>query len=183
MSSVIQLVPVGLYLSLLIAGVVSDVRFRRVPNHLVIVLFVVGILGVLTGKAQSATLVQCVLGVAVGLAAWLPFWLGGLLGAGDVKYFAAASAWLGVPLAWRAAIIAAMVGGVMSLMVMVWRFGFRRTAEVVSVQTAQARAIIANADVSGGDAAARTFPYALPMAVAIVLAAFEPERVLAFIGF
>lgn len=172
-----------LFAVLLLCGVYMDVRFRRVPNALCVVLFALGLIGSMAGQSQASTLVQCLLGVGTGLAIWLPFWLRGLLGAGDVKYFGAASSWLGVGLAWRAAVIAALVGGVMSLMVMVWRSGFRHTAETVSLQAAHARAIIANADISGSDAAARTFPYALPMAVAIALAAFAPDRVLAFIGF
>ncbi len=173
----------AVFLSLLLYGVFTDVRFRRVPNILVLLLLIAGIAGALAGQSQAATLGQCLLGAAVGLAMWLPFWLGGLLGAGDVKYFAAAASWLGVSLAWRTAVIAALVGGVMSLTIMVWRSGFRHTAEAVSVQATQARSLIANADISGSDAATRTFPYALPMAVAIVLSAFTPDRVLSFLGF
>lgn len=177
-----SLLPV-VYSVLLLYGVFSDVRFRRVPNVLVLLLLGIGILGTSVGEAQAGSLAQSVLGAALGLAMWLPFWLGGLLGAGDVKYFAAAAAWLGVPLAWRTAVIAALVGGVMSLIVMAWRSGLQHTAEVVSVQAAQARTIIANADVSSSHASARTFPYALPMAVAVFFSSFAPARVLALFGF
>lgn len=173
----------GVYLALLMYGVFSDVRFRRVPNAIAVLLLLVGFAGTLAGRSEAATLVASVLAVTIGLLLWLPFWLWGLLGAGDVKYFAAACSWLGVSLTWRAAILAALIGGVMSLAVMVWRSGFRRAAETVVVQGAQARAMIANADISGSEAASRTFPYALPMAVAIVLAAFAPDRLLAFLRF
>jgi prepilin peptidase CpaA len=37
------------------------------------------------------------------------------MGAGDVKFFAAAGAWLGPSATWRAALIAALVGGVLAM--------------------------------------------------------------------
>ena len=100
----------------------------------------------------------------MGLGLWLPFWLMGLLGAGDVKFFAAASGWIGVALTWRAALLAAVLGGVMSLIVLIYRRGVRRTMGEVALQAQHATVLIAGADVGGSEAGARTFAYALPMA-------------------
>src|SRR5215218_9424819 len=86
------------FLGLLAIGVVTDVRSRRIPNLLVIVLLGTGLTGALTGLSLAHSLLDALLGALAGLAVWLPFWLLGLLGAGDVKYFAAAASWVGVAL-------------------------------------------------------------------------------------
>jgi len=54
-------------------------------------------------------------GAATGLVVWLPFWVLGMLGAGDVKFFAAAAAWLGPRLALYAALLSALLGAVLAL--------------------------------------------------------------------
>ncbi len=171
------------FMACLVGGVYSDVTARRVGNGLVAGILVLGLIAAFIGQVSlAASLLSAVLGALLGLALWLPFWLAGLLGAGDVKFFAAGSAWLGPALTWRAAIVAALLGGVLSLVVIARRSGLRGATEMVAVQTAQARSIIANADIAGSDAASRTFPYALPMALAIALAALVPSRVLDFLA-
>jgi len=54
-------------------------------------------------------------GAATGLVVWLPFWALGMLGAGDVKFFAAAAAWLGPRLALYAALLSALLGAMLAL--------------------------------------------------------------------
>jgi prepilin peptidase CpaA len=51
----------------------------------------------------------------VGLAAWLPPYALGALGAGDVKLFAAAAAWLGPRGVLPATLYAALAGGALAL--------------------------------------------------------------------
>ena len=60
-------------------------------------------------------LVRALSGLALGFSIWIMFHVAGGMGAGDVKLFAAAAAWLGPGGAWRAALVAALAGGVLSL--------------------------------------------------------------------
>jgi prepilin peptidase CpaA len=63
----------------------------------------------------SGGLSRAVIGLAVGLAVWTPFYVLRLLGAGDVKLFAASAAWLGLRGALEAALLAALIGGALAL--------------------------------------------------------------------
>ncbi|MGZ8492365.1 MAG: prepilin peptidase, partial [Gemmatirosa sp.] len=90
----------------------TDLRARRIPNGACALLLATGLLAAL-GEAGGVR--TAIAAVAVGLALWAPLHLLGLLGAGDVKLFAAAAAWL-TPLATlRAAALAAVLGGVLGL--------------------------------------------------------------------
>ncbi|MES3032392.1 MAG: A24 family peptidase [Gemmatimonadota bacterium] len=157
----------------LLAACWTDARERRVANQLTVVLLAVGLVaGALSMSAPS--LITAFLGVLVGLAIWLPFWLLGLLGAGDVKFFAAASAWIGPSLAWRASLGTAVLGGVLALLFMVQQRGVRSTVEFGVLSPSTAKTIITNAKGETATASARTFPYAIPMAMMIAVARFFP---------
>jgi prepilin peptidase CpaA len=56
-----------------------------------------------------------------GFLVWLPFYVLGWIGAGDVKLAAACGAWLGMHGVLRASAVAAMVGGVLALAMLVYR--------------------------------------------------------------
>lgn len=169
------MVPSGLFLVLLAVGMVFDVHSRRVPNALVVVML--GWAAVSAGMhwSTAASFGSAALGLVAGLALWLPFWLLGLLGAGDVKYFAAGAAWVGPDLAWRAALLTTLLGGLIAVVVLVRQRGLHRTAAEVALQYRHAAQLIAHADVSETDAAQRTFPYAVPMGLALAVAALRPE--------
>jgi prepilin peptidase CpaA len=115
--------PVAITRSILVAGVVvllaaicvSDVRYRRVPNALVASLAILGLLASTLRQPWVAGLSHGVLGLLAGLALWMPFWLFHMIGAGDVKLFAAAAAWLGPSLVPEAALLAALYGGLAAL--------------------------------------------------------------------
>lgn len=165
----------GAYLALLAAGMVTDVRARRVPNLLVVLLLAAGLLSATVGIAPAGTLVSATLGVGIGLALWLPFWLLGLLGAGDVKFFAAGAAWVGPALAWRSALLAALLGGVFALLVLAWRRGVRHALTSLVLQVRHARTFATSgADVAALTPAQRSLPYAVPMALALCVAALQP---------
>jgi len=173
----------GAYLALLAAGMVTDVRARRVPNALVAVLLAAGLLSAALGAAPASTLGSAALGAAVGLALWLPFWLLGLLGAGDVKFFAAGAAWIGPGLAWRSALLAALLGGVFALVMLAWRSGVRHALTSVLLQARHAGSFATSGlDVSALSPAQRSLPYAVPMALALSLAALQPAALLLLSG-
>lgn len=163
------------FVGLLVVAAVTDVRSRRVPNELVVVLLAVGLIAGFFHFTVAASIGPAALGVLVGLAIWVPFWMLGLLGAGDVKFFAAASAWIGPALAWRASVAVAILGGVLGVLMLVSRRGLRHSAEFGWLGLTSARAVIQGADTGTAEASKRTFPYAVPMAIAIATAAFYPS--------
>ena len=166
----------SVFLTLLAVGSTTDVRSRRVPNMLVLALFAGAVVSALVRPNVPASLLAVGGAALLGLALWLPFWLLGLLGAGDVKFFAAGAAWIGPALVWRAALVAALLGGLFALGVLVWRRGLRPALLTLDLQVQHARTLT----VRGGPRveltpdADRTLPYAVPMALALALAALWP---------
>lgn len=112
----------ALLTALLLAACVTDVRARRIPNALVLALtgaaFVRAAVVVWAGEPAAglaAGFGDAALGAAAGLALWLPLYAVGAFGAGDVKLFAAAAAWLGPTGVPSATLYAALAGGVLGL--------------------------------------------------------------------
>ena len=118
----------AIYTVLLVVACVTDVRWRRIPNALVLVLALTGVVFSTVTEPWGQGLVRGFGGLLVGFAIWIVFHVAGGMGAGDVKLFAAASAWLGPTGAWQASLVAALAGGVLSLGALVWQ---RRTREGV----------------------------------------------------
>jgi prepilin peptidase CpaA len=106
---------------LLVAAAGMDVRYRRISNVLVLAIFVLGALFAALSEGPRDAALRVLEGVGTGLAVWLPLWALGKLGAGDVKFFAAACAWLGPWLALEAALASAMLGGALALSWLLWR--------------------------------------------------------------
>lgn len=104
-----------LFLGLLAWACVSDLRARRIPNVVVLLLLLAGLLHSVVVGGWGAGLARAAGGFGVGFAIWLPFYLAGALGAGDVKLFAAAAAWFGPIYAAYAAIASALCGGLLAL--------------------------------------------------------------------
>lgn len=104
----------ALFVILVLVAMTWDVRQRRIPNVLSLALLVIGVL--YSGLQLSGWngVWASLAGVGVGLGCWIVFYALGVMGAGDVKFFAAASAWLGPGLSWRAALLAALIGGVLA---------------------------------------------------------------------
>jgi prepilin peptidase CpaA len=98
------------------AACVTDVRSRRIPNLLTFGAAVAGIVVHVTLSGWSGFLLS-VGGWFLGLALFLPFFVLGGMGGGDVKLLAALGAWLGPRDAFFLAIYASMAGGVMAIAV------------------------------------------------------------------
>lgn len=116
------------YSMLLVIACITDVRWRRIPNVLVLVLAVTGFAFSVSIESWWPGLLRAGGGLILGFAIWILFHVAGGMGAGDVKLFAAAAAWLGPSGAWRAALVAAVAGGILSLGALIWQ---RRTREGV----------------------------------------------------
>lgn len=159
----------AVYALLLLLVCVSDLRTRRIPNRLV---STIGILGLAYSVGVDPWLpgaAHALAGVGVGLSIWLPFYLARTLGAGDVKFFAAAAAWIGAPAALRAALLSALFGGTLALL---WLAGVggRRLIGSRGPELGGRRA--AGASRAG---AARHVPYGLAMAAGLVVSAWFPS--------
>lgn len=157
------------FLLLLGAVCVSDVKSRRVPNGLVASLALLGILASTLRQPWFDGLAAALLGIGTGLALWLPFWLLHMLGAGDVKLFAAASAWLGPSLAVEGALLTALYGGLVALAFMLVRRGVPFTV-VRLAHAVRSPGILRDEQ---GSREAR-LPYALAMTAGVSTAAWFP---------
>jgi len=147
----------------------SDVRSRRIPNAAVVAIAITGIAASLLLPSPSPTLLGAAEGMGVGLAVWLPFYALGMMGAGDVKLFAAAGAWLGPHGALVGALIAALAGGALALGFMLVESG--------SVVTVTRLRTAVRTPLSLRDASVSRFkrvPYALAISAGVIGAAYFP---------
>lgn len=116
MNWVVAHAPVAAAVALALLACVTDLRTRRIPNLLTfgaalaaLVFFVVT--GGMRGLGLSAA------GWVVGLAVFLPFFLLGGMGAGDVKLVAALGAWLGPGKVVWVALYGGIAGGVLAILI------------------------------------------------------------------
>ncbi len=115
----------GLLAAAAVAAVWFDLRERRIPNALTV------------GALLAALLVRVpeglgavgsgLLGAAIGFILFLPLFLVGGLGGGDVKLMTAFGAFLGPERLFPALLVTALVGGVLALLEVVRRRAFVRT--------------------------------------------------------
>lgn len=102
-------------------GLVScilDLRTRHIPNSVTLAGAAVGLVYGAVAHGGSGFL-QSALGWLAGLVIFLPLFLLGGLGAGDVKLVACLGAWLGPSMAVWTALYAAIAGGVMAVLLAV----------------------------------------------------------------
>lgn len=111
---------------LLIIGVVSDARHRRIPNVLVLATLLAGFLFNALGPQGGANGLYstepgalggwlALAGAFTGLLLFLPFYLLRVLGAGDVKLMAAVGAFAGPAATVNLALFVLLAGGVLAL--------------------------------------------------------------------
>jgi prepilin peptidase CpaA len=166
-----------LYSSLMICAAMLDARFRRIPNSMVLVTLAFGALFLAISLGPRDALVRLLEGGGVGLLFWLPFWFLRMMGAGDVKFFAASAAWLGPLLALQAALFTALFGGVLALAWLMWR----RAQSVPSAIVARGISddSSSDSDISGSRPDARTaqvtLPYGVAMAAGLAFTAWFPH--------
>ena len=96
-----------------------DVRYRRIPNKLVLLTLVGGI-AVNTFFGGTNGLLISLAGSALAFVLMFSLHIFGTLGAGDVKLFAAIGAVLGSPLVLPTLLIVALTGGVLAVVKMVY---------------------------------------------------------------
>jgi prepilin peptidase CpaA len=161
----------GLVLAvLLLIAVVSDLSTRRIPNWLTFGAALAGVmiqwrLGAVSGVGFAVG------GFVVGLACFLPSYLFGALGGGDVKLMAAAGCFLGPWATLVAALAATVAGGVLALGRIALRGGLpawaMRYGTMLTALIATHR--FCYVAPSPGEPAAERFPYAVAIATGAVV--------------
>jgi prepilin peptidase CpaA len=171
-SSVPSLVGAVCFFAGLVVASVSDIRNRRIPNKLVVSLALLGltfsVMSVPASVGAGRALVSCVLGFGL----WIPFYVLRMLGAGDVKLFAAASCWLAPSQVVSAALLSAFAGGILSLVGLVLAHGFVLTTFRIAHLARDPKAIATPLAVAPGR---KTLPYGLAMAIGLAVVALFPR--------
>jgi prepilin peptidase CpaA len=107
-------------------GAAIDMWTRRVPNPLTAGLALIGVIFAvcgISGLSMGASLG----GIAVGLLLMLPGHMIGATGAGDVKLLAAAGAFIGPRHTLTAFFYTVIAGGVIAIVISLWRGRLRQT--------------------------------------------------------
>ncbi|MDQ3517477.1 MAG: prepilin peptidase [Gemmatimonadota bacterium] len=164
-----DLIAASIFVVLLIAACVFDLVKRRVPNWLVAVLAVGGLVYSVVGNAG---LLASVAGLLLGLLIWIPSWLLRLLGAGDVKLFAASGAWLGPIGALEAAVWAGIIGGLLSLVWLLRYRGVQGTVLSLSALRVDPKGAIER---DRDTFSPKALPYAIALAAGALIAAWFPR--------
>ena len=164
----------ALLVVLLTLACASDLRTRRIPNGLVALLAVAGLALSAVSSPWISGVMRAVAGLGTGFAIWLPLYVLGVVGAGDVKLFAAASTFLGPRSAAEASLYTALYGGVVALLFMLTRSGWLETVLRLSHSIQQPSLLRLD-----GSPKSRRLPYALAIAAGVVTAAFWPGHILA----
>lgn len=155
-----------------------DVRYRRIPNALALATLVLGALFVTVSVGPRDAAIRALGGGGTGFVVWIPFWALGMIGAGDVKFFAASCAWLGPRLALNAALASALLGGVLALSCLLWRAGARCAAAPNVSGIGVGEKVECEESGDGGRVAKNqvvTLPYGVAMAAGLVITAWFPH--------
>jgi len=168
--SLFRLLSGGVFSVLLVIACVTDVRWRRIPNTLVLTLALTGFAFSVWVEPWLVGLGRAMGGLALGFAIWIVFFIIGAIGAGDVKLFAAAGAWLGPALTWRAALVGAAIGGMLAIAMLVRERRARQGLEnVMTSISTRSLAVLAP-----GASNSRQLPYGVALACGALVVAWIP---------
>lgn len=175
-----QVLGLSLLAFLLALAILFDGRQRRVPNQLVLVTLIFGILlhafgpqagarsGGLFALAPSALGIQGALkGALVAMALFLPFYILRMLGAGDVKLLAAVGSFAGPAAFVNLALFVLLAGGLLALT----KITFARNARLVLHNTLALLGQMLPGSSEAFDARTQTawrMPYAVAIASGVV---------------
>lgn len=150
-----------LVLMLALAGYL-DTRYHRIPNGVTFGGVVAGLV-LQSYLGGSEALGSGFLGLAIGLALFIPFYIRGAMGAGDVKLMAAIGAFLGPSATLLAAALSLIVGGVMAVAILLRHRGLGQLARryFMTLNYLVVTGTLNHDGPREGEAAARRFPYAL----------------------
>ncbi|QNK59703.1 prepilin peptidase [Paenibacillus sp. PAMC21692] len=107
-------------LLLLVAAFITDMRWRRIPNWLTFTFFVAGLLYHISMDG-GAGLAAASWGATAGFLPLLLLYALGGIGAGDVKLFGAAGAWIGVGTVLQLMMASIVCAGIIGLLLLAGR--------------------------------------------------------------
>lgn len=108
-----------IFIPLVLSITYMDVRYRRIPNKLVLMILIGGIaLNAFFGAWPG--FLTSLLGMVMAFALMFTLHVLGTMGAGDVKLFAAIGAVLGSSLVFQTFLIVALTGGILAIFKMVY---------------------------------------------------------------
>jgi prepilin peptidase CpaA len=170
--STIGIAGFAIFAALLLCACVSDITRRRIPNSVALLLAATGVAySLATSVGLGHALVKSLGGLLIGFALWLPLYAVRWLGAGDVKLFAAAGAWLGPARTLDGSLISAMAGGMLAIVWMLFTYGLNGTAATAALAIAAPRKIVNH----GVDTKSRrAIPYGVALAIGAIAAALLP---------
>ena len=152
----------------------SDLKTARIPNWLTFSAAFVA-LAFHTVSTQGQGLGVATFGLVTGLAVFFPVFALRAMGAGDVKLLAALGAWIGPgPVLW-VAIYTAIAGGVLAVVVMLWRGYLRQGLSNIRalLKFWSLVGIKPLPEVSLDSPHSLRLPYALPIAVGLVVTLWQ----------
>jgi prepilin peptidase CpaA len=160
---------VQMILPLALAGWMAwgDVRGRRIPNYLTLGTALAG-LGFQFGTHGWPGLGQGLLGLGLGFALLIVFYLKGGMGAGDVKALAALGAWLG-PVSTLYLFVYMGLAGIPLILIFLWRRGQIQTKACQWWTVLVNRVLLRSQPPSPSPAPAPAKTEGLPYAVALAL--------------
>lgn len=164
-------------IALLLAATVSDARHRKIPNWVTMPGFLLGFLLTVASSDTGITsaIPHSFLGAAVALALWLPVYVLGKFGAGDVKLLVMAGTFLGpVGILW-ASLWTLIAGGFLAAAVLISTYGVRniyhRAAGSFAVAQSGQGAVEGAATIEKDNALRKTgMPYAAAIAAGSLVA-------------
>jgi prepilin peptidase CpaA len=159
--------------ALLVTACWTDLRTRRIPNKLVLFTAAVGVLLSIAAHGWLAGSMRAGGGILTGLAIWFPFFAFSMLGAGDVKLFAASAAFLGTKSAVEGALYTALYGGVLAAGYMIASSGW--SAALLRMGSAAQEPMLLRQHTSTHR---RRMPYALAIAAGVLTALWWPGYIL-----
>lgn len=161
-----------LFTALLAVACVTDVRARRIPNKIVLALALTGLAYTAIVAPSPLAMLRGAAALVLGFALWIPLYAFRMMGAGDVKLFAAASAWLAPTAVLSAALLSALVGGALAV---IWLFRSQGSVLAFVRLSHAVRNPSTLREPLPIDARAEKLPYGIAMAVGLSLAAWLPR--------
>jgi len=170
--SLFRLLSGGVFSVLLVIACVTDVRWRRIPNALVLTLALTGFAFSVWVDPWLVGLGRAMGGLSLDFGIWIVFYVIGAIGAGDVKLFAAAGAWLGPSATWRAALVGAALGGALAIAMLLRERRARQGLE--NVMTSISTRSLALLGAAPGTSNSRQLPYGVALACGALVVAWIP---------